>query len=569
MCRHLDGSDTGTPLNTNGHSGNEANNNMNGQANGHANRSVNGNTNGYTNGHANGTTHQSTWSGQATGAADDPQRPATPEPIAICGMSVRLPGGLNTPQQLRDFLLSKKDARGPVPESRYNVSSYHSESRKPGTVGTEYGYFLDESIDIATVDTSFFTMRRAEVERTDPQQRQMLEVARECIEDAGEKSWKGRPIGCFMGSFGEDWTELFAKEDQQYGLYRITGYGDFMLPNRVSYEMDLMGPSLVVRTACSSALVALHEACLAVSRGDCEGAIVGGANLIMAPGMTVAMTEQGVIAPDGSCKTFSADANGYARGEAISAIYIKPLSAAIRDGNPVRAVIRATASNSDGKGTAGAIQVPNDVAQEAVIRRAYEVAGITDYSQTAFVECHGTGTTLGDPLEAKAVGRVFGPSGGIQIGSVKPNLGHSEGASGLTSLIKAVLALESRTIPPNIKFNRPNPDIPWDSCHLSVPTEPMAWPESRHERISVNSFGIGGTNAHAILDSAQSFGISPAARRPNASPQLLLYSANTADSLKVMITNYEEYIEKNPDRKEENDRHQFPNDPGNHEKQQS
>lgn len=166
-------------------------------------------------------------------------------PIAICGMSVRLPGGLHSPQQLWDFLVSKGDARGPVPKSRYNVSAHYSERPKPGTVKTEYGYFLDESIDISTVDTSFFNMRKAEVERTDPQQRQMLEVARECMEDAGETNWKGRPIGCYMGSFGEDWVELFAKEDQQHGLYRVTGYGDFMLPNRVSYEMDLMGPRSV------------------------------------------------------------------------------------------------------------------------------------------------------------------------------------------------------------------------------------------------------------------------------------------------------------------------------------
>ncbi|KND94632.1 Lovastatin diketide synthase LovF [Tolypocladium ophioglossoides CBS 100239] len=473
---------------------------------------------------------------------------AAPEPIAICGMSVRLPGGLHSPQQLWDFLVAKGDARGPVPESRYSVSSYYSETPAPGSIKTEYGYFLDESIDIATVDTSFFTMRRAEVEGMDPQQRQMLEVARECMEDAGETNWKGRPIGCYMGSFREDWIEMFAKDSQQDGVYRVSGYGDFMLPNRVSYEMDLTGPSMLVRTGCSAALVALHEACLAVSRGDCEGAIVGGANLILAPGMPAAMTEQGVFAPDGSCKSFSAEANGYARGEAISAIYIKPLAAALRHGNPVRAVIRATASNSDGKGTAGGILVPNDVAQEAMIRRAYALAGIADYSETAFVECHGTGTAVGDPIEARAVGRVFGPSGGVQIGSVKPNLGHSEGASGLTSLIKSVLALENRTVPPNIKFTELNPDIPWDACGLSVPTEPIPWPESRHERISVNSFGIGGTNAHVILDSARSFGVSPPPERPATSPQLLLYSANSADSLKSMIASHEDYVDKNPGR---------------------
>ncbi|KAJ5652341.1 Acyl transferase/acyl hydrolase/lysophospholipase [Penicillium longicatenatum] len=473
------------------------------------------------------------------------------EPIAICGMSVRLPGGLHTPQQLWDFLIAKGDARGTVPKSRYNVSAYYSDSEaaKPGSIKTEYGYFLDESVDLASIDTSFFSMAKVDVERMDPHQRQMLEVARECLEDAGV-SWKGRPIGCYMGSFGEDWVEMFAKENQQYGLYRVTGYGDFMLSNRVSYEMDLTGPSMVIRTGCSAALVALHEACLAISRGDCEGAIVGGANLIMAPGMTAAMTEQGVLAPDGSCKTFSADADGYARGEAVSAIFIKPLAQAIRDGNPVRAVIRATASNSDGKGTGGGLQMPNDVTQEAMIRRAYEVAGIPDcdYSQTAFVECHGTGTSIGDPIETRAVGRVFGPSGGVQIGSVKPNLGHSEGASGLTSLIKSVLALEHRIIPPNIKFNEPNPDIPWDTCGLSVPTEATSWPKSRKERVSVNSFGIGGTNAHVILDSAQSFGVSPLVTQPIISPQLLVYSANNTESLKRIIANYREYAQKHPGR---------------------
>ncbi|CAG8903343.1 unnamed protein product [Penicillium egyptiacum] len=471
-----------------------------------------------------------------------------PEPIAICGMSVRLPGGLHTPQQLWDFLVAKGDARGKVPKSRYNASAYYSDTQKPGSIKTEYGYFLDESVDIASVDTSFFTMGKLEVERMDPQQRQMLEVARECMEDAGETNWKGRPIGCYMGSFGEDWLELYGKEIQQYGQYRVSGYGDFMLPNRVSYEMDLTGPSMVIRTACSAGLVALHEACLAISRGDCEGAIVGGANLIMAPGMTAAMSDQGVISPDGSCKSFSADANGYARGEAISAIFIKPLANAVRDGNPVRAVIRSTASNSDGRGPGIGTHVPNDIAHEAMIRRAYEVAGIADYSQTAFVECHGTGTQVGDPIETRAVGRVFGPSGGVLIGSVKPNLGHSEGASGITSLIKAVLALENRIIPPNIKFKEPNPNIQWDEYGLSVPTEPMPWPEARKERISVNSFGIGGTNAHVVLDSAQSFGISPVPTQHTILSQLLVYSANNVESLKQMISHYTAYIQEHPTR---------------------
>ncbi|KAJ5297689.1 Acyl transferase/acyl hydrolase/lysophospholipase [Penicillium antarcticum] len=475
-----------------------------------------------------------------------PKSPS-PEPIAICGMSVRLPGGLHSPQQFWDFLVAKGDALGPIPKSRYNASAYYSEEPKPGSIQIMNGYFLDESIDLATMDTSFFTMGASEVEKADPYHRQMLEVARECMEDAGE-IWKGRRIGCFMGSFGQDWSEIQAKEDQQHGMHRLTGTGDFMLANRVSYEMDLSGPSVVIRTACSASLVALHEACLAISRGDCEGAIVGGANLILTPTMTIAMSEEGVLSPDGSCKTFSADANGYARGEAVSAIFIRPLADAIRHGNPVRAVIRATASNSDGKGTASGIQVPNGAIHEALIRHAYDIAGITDYSETALVECHGTGTQVGDPIEATAVGRVFGPSGGVHIGSVKPNLGHAEGASGLTSLIKSVLALENRIIPPNIKFTKPNPKIGWDTYGLSVPTEPTPWPAAKRERISVNGFGIGGTNAHVILESAKSFGLSPVLKRPIAEPQLLVYSANTAQSLKNMKTAYETYIQKNPER---------------------
>jgi acyl transferase domain-containing protein len=263
--------------------------------------------------------------------------------------------------------------------------------------------------------------------------------------------------------------------------------------------------------------------------------------------MTAAMSDLGVLSPDGSCKTFSADANGYARGEGINAIFIKPLEAALRDGNPIRAVIRATSSNNDGR-TPG-IVYPSADAHEALIRRAYEVAGIHDLSQTAFMECHGTGTLVGDPTETTAVGRVFGPTGGIYIGSVKPNMGHSEGASGITSLIKAVLSLEHLVIPPNIKFTTPNPAIPFESARLVVPTEPTPWPKSRAERVSVNSFGIGGSNAHVIVDSARSLmrQQTPIPTLDSPTPQLLLYSANTQESLKAVVANYQKYVDENPD----------------------
>ncbi|PWY87347.1 hypothetical protein BO94DRAFT_585895 [Aspergillus sclerotioniger CBS 115572] len=458
-------------------------------------------------------------------------------PIAICGMACRLPGGIRSPEQMWNFLLNKGDARSRVPESRYNIDAYYSPVDKPGSIKTQYGYFLDD--DLSKADGSLFTMSPMELGRCDPQQRLMLEVARECIEDAGEVDWKGTRTGVYMGNFGEDWSEMSDKESQQYGVYRLAGLGDFALANRVSYEMDLQGPSMTIRTACSSSLVALNEACLAIARGDCKSAIVGGASLILTPTMSIKLTEQGVLSPDASCKTFSADANGYGRAEAINAVYVKPLTDAIRAGNPVRAVIRGTATNSDGK-TPG-MTYPSVEAQEALIRRAYTIAGIADYAATPFLELHGTGTVVGDRIETNAVAKVFGDSG-TYIGSVKPNLGHSEGASGLTSVIQAVLALENRIIPPNIKFTLPNPSIPFQPAKLQVPVEATPWPESRMERISVNSFGIGGSNAHVILDSASAHNASPRREEASDHPQLLVLSASSPASLETMIEDYRAYL---------------------------
>jgi acyl transferase domain-containing protein len=302
---------------------------------------------------------------------------------------------------------------------------------------------------------------------------------------------------------------------------------------------------MTIRTACSSALVALNEACAAISRGDCVSALVGGVNLILAPGMSMAMQEQGVLSSDGSCKTFSADANGYARGEAVTAVFIKPLADAIRDGNPIRAVVRATSHNADGK--TPTLSQPSTDAQEALMRRAYELGGITDYAETAMVECHGTGTPTGDPIETRAVARVFGEKG-VYIGSVKPNLGHTEAASGLVSLLKMVKALEHRTIPPNIKFTSPNPNIPFEDGKLTVPTEPTPWPKDRLERVSVNSFGIGGANAHVILESSATYNVPAAIYETPETPQLLLFTANSSKSITRLVDNYKAWVEKNPDK---------------------
>ncbi|KAI8272976.1 Highly reducing polyketide synthase FUM1 [Colletotrichum sp. SAR 10_98] len=475
------------------------------------------------------------------------------EPIAICGMALRLPGGIETPEQFWDFLINKRDARGPVPESRFNVSSYYSESGKPGHMKTQYGYFLDESVDLAALDTTFFRMPKTEVERADPQQRLLLELTRECLESAGETEYRGKTIGTFVGCFGEDWLETLTKDTEVVGQYKITGYGDFMLSNRLSYEYDLKGPSMTIRTGCSSSLIGLHEACMSINSGQCNSAIVAGSNLIMAPGLFVSMSEQGVLSPNGSCRTFDAGADGYARGEAVNVVYVKRLSDAICDGNPIRAVIRGTSSNADGK--TPSLTIPSFESHEAMIRRAYAMATIddSDIPNTGFVECHGTGTAAGDPIETTAISKVFGTSG-IYIGSCKPNIGHSEGASGITSLIKSIMTLEKRTIPPNIKFDTPNPKIPFDKNGLKVPVVPTPWPEDRVERVSVNSFGIGGANAHVVIESSASF-LGPASvpptiettTIPRRQAHLMVYSANTADSLRRQVVNNEKYISQHDD----------------------
>ncbi|KAJ4328105.1 hypothetical protein N0V84_001473 [Fusarium piperis] len=451
-------------------------------------------------------------------------------------MALRLPNGIQDPEAFWDVLINRKDLQAPIPPTRWNAAGFTNKLGNRSSIAAQRGYFLSD--DLSTLDTSFFTMSKRELERCDPQQRKLLELTREVLESAGETEFRGKPIGCYVGTFGEDWLQMSGKEDQHIGGYPLAAYGDLILANRISFEYDLKGPSMVIKTGCSASLVGLHEACRAIQSGDCSSAIVAGANLVMGPIPTSVMAGEGMLSPDGSCKTFDASANGYARGEAINALYIKPLDDAIRDNNPVRAIIRNTATNSDGKSQG--ILAPNGASHEALMRKVYGDIGL-DPGKTAFVECHGTGTPTGDPIEATAVGNVFGQHG-VYIGSVKPNVGHSEGASGITSLIKAVLALENNTIPPNIKFNNPNPNIPFGTKKLKVPTKPESWPEGRDKRVSVNSFGIGGSNAHVILEAASDI---PTGTKISI-PKLIVTSANTSESLKQYLPRVQDYLAQNP-----------------------
>ncbi|RFU77059.1 polyketide synthase [Trichoderma arundinaceum] len=472
------------------------------------------------------------------------------EPISVCGMGLRLPGGISDSDGLWNLLINKKSGRGPVPKDRYNADTWYG----PGKIGhtaCKYGYFLDH-LSLQNIDASFWSMTKLEMEGLDPQQRLTLEVVYECLQNAGQnpQELRGKRIGVFMGSFEGDRLELDGRDTQDYHPYRITGYGDYMGANRVSYEFDFQGPSITTRTACSSSLTALHEACQAIYSGECEAAVVAATNIIYSPRTTITMQGLGVISPTGYCKTFDAAADGYARAEAVSAIYIKKLSDAVGNGDPIRSVILSTCINAGGK--APTLTSPSASAQAELMRQGHQLAGITDLSRTAMIECHGTGTPLGDPTEARAVANVFG-EWGIYIGSVKSNLGHSEGASGLSGLLKMILALEHKTIPPNINFNTPNPEIPFEKYRLQVPTESQPWPSDRDLVVGVNSFGIGGANAHVLLASPDHLGLKQMPEMNSTlieerddigdleEPRILFFSAKHPVALRTMVKDHQMY----------------------------
>ncbi|CAI7590788.1 unnamed protein product [Penicillium glandicola] len=465
------------------------------------------------------------------------------EPIAVIGMAMRLPGGVRCGDEFWEMLVEKRDGFCEAPPSRCSTEA--SSSPDCGDLSEKRkGFFLQE--DPACFDISFFSVPPHEAARLDPQQRLLLEVVWECLENSGETKWRGQKIGCFVGIFGEDWLEMSHKDPQHLNQIYPIGTGGYALANQVSYRFDLLGPSMTIQTACSSSLVCLHEACQALRSGECSTALVGGTSLIWGPTMTDAMTRNMVLSPSGISHTFDAEADGYGRGEGINCIYLKPLRDALRDNDTVRAVIRSTVTNHDGK-TPNFSQ-PCPISQEKLIRHAYQIAGIHAIHETPVFECHGTGTAVGDVIEASVVAKIT-QGEETYITAVKPNVGHSEGASGITSIIKSILSLEHKTIPPNIHFKTPNPQIPFAEANLHVPLEPTPWPTGRPERISINSFGIGGSNAHAILESASTVSLKSQTTSPEVSnSQLLVLSAHNADTLRKRISQITNYVKNHPNR---------------------
>ncbi|KAI0898729.1 hypothetical protein F4806DRAFT_506709 [Annulohypoxylon nitens] len=425
-----------------------------------------------------------------------------PEPIAIIGMGCRWPGGVRNPSQLWDLLKEKRDGWREFTSDRINVDGfYHPNRQRPGSMATMGGHLLQE--DPRLFDHSFFGITATEATSMDPSQRKLLEVTYEAFDSACVPLEKvsGSRTGVFVGNFNND-HQLMQLRDPNLTLpYAVTGGGPTILSNRINYVFNLQGPSMVVDTACSASMYALHLAVLSLRNGDCDGAIVAGGNLILGPDHQIITSKLGAASPTSRCHTFDARANGYSRAEGFGAIYLKRLSSALDDGNPIRAVVRGTSFNANGK--TGGITHPSPEGQEAVIRQAYKAAGNLDPNLTGYFECHGTGTPVGDPIEVAALGNVF--ASGRQdepllIGSIKPNLGHSEAASAMAQLMKGILSLEHNEIPATIGIKTFNPEIDFQKARVGVVTDMTPWPCDKLRRISINSFGYGGANAHCILD---------------------------------------------------------------------
>ncbi|KAL3426470.1 beta-ketoacyl synthase domain-containing protein [Phlyctema vagabunda] len=422
------------------------------------------------------------------------------DPSVVVGMACRVPGATNT-RDLWKNLAEKKDLRGKMPTDRFNVDAfYHPEGSNKGTTNAKYGYFLDQ--DLSMFDNEFFAISGKEAESMDPQQRLLLEVVYEALENAGItlSDISGSRTSVFCGSFSNDYHDMSNRDVMQYPKYLVTGTGNALLSNRISYFYDLHGPSMTIDTACSSSLICLHLGSQSLQNQESDISIVAGSALHFDPSIFVSMTDLGMLATDGISRAFDAAGSGYARGEGVCAVILKRQSLAEANGDKIRAVIRATCSNHDG--TKEGITVPNGTVQEALILETYKQAGIST-ADTCYFEAHGTGTKVGDPREAKAIGNVFAShrEEALIVGSVKSNIGHLEGASGLAGFIKATMTVENGQIMPNLHFKNPNPEIDLEALKIRIPTEVEEWNSaSGLRRASVNSFGYGGSNAHVIVE---------------------------------------------------------------------
>ena len=466
------------------------------------------------------------------------------EPIAVIGIGCRFPGGADGPQDYWRLLSEGRDAVTEVPADRWRFQDLFDEDpAAPGKTTSRWGGFLT---GVDRFDPTFFGISPREAARMDPQQRLLAEVAWEALEDAGivPDQLAGSATGVFIGVATNDYGHLQFGRLDQIDAHTGTGNALSIAANRLSYLFDLRGPSLAIDTACSSSLVAVQQACASIAQGDCTTALAGGVNLILSPALAINFTKAGAMARDGRCKSFDSRADGYVRGEGAGVVVLKPLSAALRDGDAVYAVIRGGAINQDGR--TNGLMAPNPHAQEAVLRTAYARAGVAP-KDVHYVEAHGTGTLLGDPIEARALAVVVseGRDRGrpCLVGSVKSNLGHLEAAAGIASLIKVALMLRHRQIPASLHFREPNPHIPFDELALRVVDTARAWPAGDGPALAgLSSFGFGGTNAHLVLQEAPPSVPSSSLPAPSARDHLLTLSARTEEGLRELAARHAEQL---------------------------
>jgi acyl transferase domain-containing protein/acyl carrier protein len=425
------------------------------------------------------------------------------EPIAIIGLACRFPGA-DKPEQFWQLLVSGKDAITEIPPDRWDVDAYYDpDPQTPGKTYSRWGGFLER---VDEFDAAFFGISPREARQMDPRQRILLETAWEALENAGQppEQLSGSNTGVFIGHMIGDYYALEVGNLAGIDSHVSTGNLDSILANRMSYVLNLQGPSLAVDTACSSSLVALHLACQSLRQDECQMALAGGVNLMLTPEMHVMGAKSLLLSPDGRCKTFDRGANGFVRGEGCGLLVLKRLADALAANDPVLAVIRGIAVNQDGR--TNGISAPNGLSQQRVIRRALQNA-LLEPSRVTFIETHGTGTLVGDTIEVEALAEVYGaPSadGPCYLGAVKTNFGHLEGAAGAAGVIKMVLCLRHGRIPPNLNFREINPHLTLEPTRFRLPLEVQPWAAivEGPRRGAVSSFGLGGTNGHVILEEA-------------------------------------------------------------------
>ncbi|KAI1777001.1 hybrid PKS-NRPS PsoA [Hypoxylon cercidicola] len=489
------------------------------------------------------------------------------EPIAIIGTSCRLPGGINSPRKLWELLKHPTDLSSKILSSRFNPDAfYHPNPEHPGTSNAKKAYLLED--DPLVFDNDFFNISIREAESMDPQQRILLETVYEAIEASGYSmsQLKGSSTGVFVGQMTDDYRDLLLRDFDCHPSYTGTGIARSILANRVSYAFDWKGPSLNLDTACSSSLVALHQAVQSLRQGECDMAVVAGVNLVFGPETFSQLSSLRMLSPTGKCHMWDTRADGYARGEGFAAIVIKKLTLAIADGDDIETVVRNTGVNQDGQSSG--LTVPSSEAQAELIRTTYKKGGLDclkEEERCQYFEAHGTGTQAGDPKEAQGISMAFFPdhyqSGRnddsteeccteerkkLYVGSIKTVIGHTEGAAGLASLLKASLAVRYGLIPPNLHFDRLNPSIEPYYHRLKVPVGPESWPQlpqGAPRRASVNSFGFGGTNAHAIVESWECQSFYPYTPSSSTAWGPFVLSANSKTALQSAAISLLEFLE--------------------------